>query len=205
MGSEVRSVDGGAHLRGRRRQGIGRGLLARQRSVKVNLKQPGELRIEPCHRPGSGVLDYLARIGRRDGERRVQPGVVIQRGPRRKLPGQLRALEHLLGVREELDDFVGRLGMFRTGVDGQLLATKRSCASARAGPAKTSPIQSWRLRKRTIAPWRVRANTQRLKIVLKATVITHAIVQRLLSRMAEWRVPKIMGETDRLDQRLVEI
>jgi hypothetical protein len=43
-----------------------------------------------------------------------------------------------------------------------------------------------------------------LQVVLKATEFLHAGVQRVLTRVAEWRVPKIVCKTYRLYQGLVE-
>ncbi len=45
---------------------------------------------------------------------------------------------------------------------------------------------------------------QRLQVVLEAAVGLHAAVQRVLTGVAEWRVPEIVCEADRLDQLLVQ-
>ena len=43
---------------------------------------------------------------------------------------------------------------------------------------------------------------QRLQVVLEAAVFAHAVVQHVLARVAEGRVPEVVREADRLGQRL---
>src|SRR5688572_7421519 len=47
-------------------------------------------------------------------------------------------------------------------------------------------------------------DAKRLQIVLESAELSHAIVQRVLTRMSERRVAKIVREADRLGQRLVQ-
>jgi hypothetical protein len=41
--------------------------------------------------------------------------------------------------------------------------------------------------------------------MFKAAILTHAIVQSVLPRMAKWRMAQIMGEGNRFDQILVQL
>src|SRR5262249_46798711 len=47
-------------------------------------------------------------------------------------------------------------------------------------------------------------DAQRLQVVLEAAVVAHAVVERVLARVAERRVAEIVREADRLDEILVE-
>ena len=47
-------------------------------------------------------------------------------------------------------------------------------------------------------------HAQALQIVLKATVILHAGIERILPRMAKWRVAQVMRQADGLGQVLVD-
>src|SRR5918995_3391947 len=46
---------------------------------------------------------------------------------------------------------------------------------------------------------------QRLQIVLEATVLTHAAIERVLPGMTERRVAEIVSETNSLGQRLIQV
>ncbi len=46
---------------------------------------------------------------------------------------------------------------------------------------------------------------QGLQIMFKAAILLHAIVQRVLPRMAKWRMAQIMGEGNRFDQIFVQL
>ena len=47
-------------------------------------------------------------------------------------------------------------------------------------------------------------NTQRLRIVLEPAIVAHAFVERILTTVAERRVPEVMREGDALDEILVK-
>jgi hypothetical protein len=47
-------------------------------------------------------------------------------------------------------------------------------------------------------------DTQRLEIVFEPAVLAHALVERILSGVSEWGMPKIVREANSLGQRLVQ-
>ena len=51
---------------------------------------------------------------------------------------------------------------------------------------------------------RANDDAQRLQIVLKAAVRAHAVMQRFLPGMTEWRVAEIVGQRNSLDEVLVQ-
>ena len=54
-----------------------------------------------------------------------------------------------------------------------------------------------------IAMFKLGHNTQRLHIVIKAALAGHGPSQRILARMAEWRVSQIMAQRQRFGQIFV--
>jgi hypothetical protein len=48
-------------------------------------------------------------------------------------------------------------------------------------------------------------HAKRLQVVFETTEIGHAVIQRILARMAEGRVSKVMGQTDGLGQFFVQV
>src|SRR6266540_3048740 len=106
-----------------------RRLLALQRRVGLLLDGGGHLLVVGGDGPRLRGLHALLQ-GREEGELRDQLGVVVQGGPRRRVPGQA---DHLLGVvlvgRElhELDR--GRL-LLGEGADGEVQAAQRAGAGA---------------------------------------------------------------------------
>jgi hypothetical protein len=47
-------------------------------------------------------------------------------------------------------------------------------------------------------------DSQRLQVVLEASVVSHARIQRVLPGVAEGRVPEVVGETNGLGQRFIQ-
>src|SRR5262249_1913116 len=57
---------------------------------------------------------------------------------------------------------------------------------------------------RRVAPLQQRDDPERLFVVIEATVPRHAVVERLLAGVTEWRVPQVVREGDRLREILIE-
>ena len=47
-------------------------------------------------------------------------------------------------------------------------------------------------------------HAQALQVVLKSTKVLHAFIQGVLTRMAKWRVPQVMGQRHRFNQIFIQ-
>ena len=65
-------------------------------------------------------------------------------------------------------------------------------------PGQVQAVECW------IAPLQHRHHAQRLGIVIEAAECRQAGIERAFSGMAEWRMPQVVGERERLGQILVE-
>ena len=107
---------------------VGRGLPA-QGSMQLDLQDLRQFRIDRRHRPRDRGVERGPDTVERDRERLGERGVVVQRAARRKLRGEARPLEHLLGRGEKSCERLGEVGVAAPAVDGQLGA-----AESRGGP-----------------------------------------------------------------------
>ncbi len=84
-----------------------------------DLQDLGELRVDRCHRSWNGTLDDGQRVACRNRQCGLQFGRAIERGPRRKLSGNSRALNHLFRLQEVVDQTIGRLWLIAVRIDRQ--------------------------------------------------------------------------------------